>query len=375
MPDRERVGAGARRPQSRAVASVRSSSLRSAVQLVDRLADVACDAGLDLERRAVGLGREAVVRRVGRQARQDARRSGGRAPRCRGSSSITSSSIPTVQGPSSWPLGPVGPGRQRRRSVASFMRPRCRRRRRRCRRRGRPRRNARNSACSSGRWTSVSACHWTPIRNCAARVLDRLDRAVGRPGADREALAEPLDRLVVEGVDVDLGRADRRGEPAVRARSSTWWLGWSPGLRWRWATSRRRVREGAGTSVPPRATLSAWVPRQIARIGMSRCVGRAARSRARSGRGRARSGRAAGGARRRRCRGRGRARRRGRCRRAGRAAARSASSRSGGITTGMPPGRLDRPQVGEPERHLVPRRLALRAVGSTRLGRAAPPRS
>ena len=35
------------------------------------------------------------------------------------------------------------------------------------------------------------------------------------------------------------------------------------------------------------------------------------------------------------------------------------SIRSGGITTGNPAGRLDRPQVGQPERHLVARRLAL----------------
>src|ERR1700761_1300364 len=52
-----------------------------------------------------------------------------------------------------------------------------------------------------------------------ARVLDRLDRPVGRPGADPQPLAESVDRLVVEGVDVgevDLGGADDLGQ--LRAR-------------------------------------------------------------------------------------------------------------------------------------------------------------
>jgi hypothetical protein len=52
-------------------------------------------------------------------------------------------------------------------------------------------------------------------------VLDGLDRAVWGAGADPQAGAEPVDRLVVEGVDVeavadlDLVVAQRRRQPAA----------------------------------------------------------------------------------------------------------------------------------------------------------------
>ncbi len=154
-----------------------------------------------------------------------------------------------------------------------------------------------------------------------------------------QAAAEPVDRLVVERVD----RASRvapseprepaaRGEPSRRA-----WRTRSPGSRWRWSMVTPGRRSGrCWCSVPPRATLSACMPRQIARIGRPRAsAARAAR--ARSGRGRARSGRARGGGARRRSRGRGRGRRRGRCRSAAASSGSIASSSSGGITTGSPP--------------------------------------
>ena len=78
LPDRERVGAGARRPHRERRAGSPPSSPRSAASSLDRLGDRGVDAGLELERRAVRLGGEAGVRLRARRGRTC--RSGGRAP-------------------------------------------------------------------------------------------------------------------------------------------------------------------------------------------------------------------------------------------------------------------------------------------------------
>ena len=94
----------------------------------------------------------------------------------------------------------------------------------------------------------------------------------GAQATGPQALAEPVDRLMVEGVDLDLGRADDLARGGCRGRSAP--RGWRsrPG-------SALAVRDlatapgGAGAGVPPRATFSACMPRQIASTGISRRVG------------------------------------------------------------------------------------------------------
>ena len=96
-----------------------------------------------------------------------------------------------------------------------------------------------------------------------AGALDRLDRAVGGAGGDPQPAAEAVDRLVVEGVDLD--RARRRSAPARRvpASTSTSWETWQPGSLWRWPGR-------CWCSVPPQATLSACAPRQMPSSGIPR---------------------------------------------------------------------------------------------------------
>ena len=94
LPDREGVGAGARRPASRAGAGSRVELGRSAASSSIAPAIAAVDAGLDLQRRAVGLGGEAVVASAGRRGRTLSIR--WASAQVSSSSSITSSSIPTV---------------------------------------------------------------------------------------------------------------------------------------------------------------------------------------------------------------------------------------------------------------------------------------
>ena len=93
LPDREGVGAGAggphrERPQDR----VELAAQRR--QLLDRVGDPGVDAGLDLQRRAVGLRGEAVAAARGRRGRTLSIR--WASAQLVASSSITSSSIPTV---------------------------------------------------------------------------------------------------------------------------------------------------------------------------------------------------------------------------------------------------------------------------------------
>ena len=81
-----------------------------------------------------------------------------------------------------------------------------------------------------GRVDERLACHWTPIRKPFGP--DRLDRPVGRPGADPQPLPSRR-RLVVEGVDVvelDLVAADRRGERGVGSISTGWLVSCPGGL-------------------------------------------------------------------------------------------------------------------------------------------------
>ncbi len=161
-------------------------------------------------------------------------------------------------------------------------------------RRRRP--SARMTAACSGRCVRTSACHCTREVKAGAGVDDRFDRAVRRAGDDVEAVAEAVDRLVVEGVD---------GEPAA-ARDAVQRRAGVDGHGVGRLVRRRRSGGGSAMcwcSVPPRATFSACMPRQMASIGRSRSGRRragAARSRRRRGRC---SGRAAGGAPGRRCAG------------------------------------------------------------------------
>ena len=145
-----------------------------------------------------------------------------------------------------------------------------------------------------------------------ATVLDRLDRAVGRPRGGDEVLAEHVDRLVVEGVDhrraglEHARRARARGDP-----HGVHGLGGELGLAVALDVLVQRAAAGDVERLRPAADAEQRHPRP------SRPR---APARARSGRAAARSGRAARARGRRTRRGQGPARRTGRCRRGGRAA-------------------------------------------------------
>ncbi len=82
--------------------------------------------------------------------------------------------------------------------------------------------NARNSACSAGRAISSSACHWTPSRNLrlgssTASIVPSPAQAVAT-----RSRAQPVDRLVVERVDVGRLGADRRRQQAAGLDRDRW---------------------------------------------------------------------------------------------------------------------------------------------------------
>ena len=77
--------------------------------------------------------------------------------------------------------------------------------------------SAPNSGACSARWVSSSACHWTPRQKRAAGIEERLDRAVGRVRADLQAVAEPVDGLVMEAVDGEPAAAGQPVQRRVRA--------------------------------------------------------------------------------------------------------------------------------------------------------------
>ena len=173
---------------------------------------------------------------------------------------------------------------------------RCRRRQRAPPAAGRARRGGSAARRATGRrGRSAAPGHRAP-RSCR-RAHGRTTR---RP-------AELVDGLVVEAVDVEAAAPVRRcsGEPAATV---TAWAGSKGSCVWRCSSLVRSGR--CWCSVPPRATLSACIPRQIASSGRSRAVARAQQRElvlvARRGRRRAR---AAGGARARTWRGRGPGRR------------------------------------------------------------------
>ena len=216
----------------------------------------------------------------------------------------------------------------------------------------------RKSAASRARWTSVSACHWTPIRKRPARVLDPPRSCRRAPADDDQPLAEPVDRLVVEGVDVDLADPERRRARRLPDLISTGWLGWSPGELLAVGDLGRELGQVLvqGAAADDVERLGAAADRQDRHLAR---VGAAGDAPARSGRGRARSGPVGVAARRRRCGVEVGA--------AGEADAveaveqrldrllvqRRHHHRQGAR-------RLEPAQVGQAERHLVARRLALR---------------
>ena len=189
-----------------------------------------------------------------------------------------------------------------------------------------------------------------------------LDHAVRRARRHPQAVAEVVDRLVVEGVHLaasasPISRAER-GPRSIshRVRGAD-----RPGsllaVR-RYAPSGAPA--GAGTSVPPRATFSACVPRQIASSGMPSCQARrAAASSKRSMIGLRRPKLPDAAARRRRP-APGPDRRTGTRRPADRAAARRASASSAGSTTGMPPAASIARTYSTPSASSTCARLALR---------------
>ena len=103
----------------------------------------------------------------------------------------------------------------------------------------------------------------------AVRELDRLDRLVAdRPARRDQALAEPVDALVVMGLDASAARRRPPAPRASRARGAPRGRRRRPGC----ACGRcgRRRRAGAGRSVPPSATFSSCMPRQMPSTGSPR---------------------------------------------------------------------------------------------------------
>ena len=106
---------------------------------------------------------------------------------------------------------------------------------------------------------SVSACHWTREHE-GARADPRSASAVpSRARDDPQAGAGGVDGLVVEGVDATsvAPAICARREPAARARRGSATVASSD---WRWPAT-------CWCSVPPRATFSAWAPRQMPSSG------------------------------------------------------------------------------------------------------------
>ena len=116
----------------------------------------------------------------------------------------------------------------------------------------------------------------------------RLDRAVRGGGLDRQAGGQRLDPLIMQGVDRDLLGTREAMQPSARLDANRMGLALRTlargciGVEW-------SIRPGKSCSrwcsVPPRATLSSWKPRQIASSGIpsataARISGRTAASRA-----------------------------------------------------------------------------------------------
>ena len=107
----------------------------------------------------------------------------------------------------------------------------------------------------------------------AVRRLGGLDRAVGRDGGGAQAVAQPLDRLVVVGVDDLLAGAEPLGQ--ARALEHLDLVHGSARPRRVFQSPMCSMSEPVDgtswTSVPPAATLSTWLPRQIPSTGLPSC--------------------------------------------------------------------------------------------------------
>ena len=99
--------------------------------------------------------------------------------------------------------------------------------------------------------------------------LDPLDHAVVRPRHGLEVGAQLVDRLVVLGGDGVAGGAQRAAslDPSCTRTSCVLEPPATPGTPWGTAPGARCC-----SSVPPRATLSTWWPRQIASVGIARAM-------------------------------------------------------------------------------------------------------
>ena len=138
-------------------------------------------------------------------------------------------------------------------------------------------RNPSNSGRNSPVRQKFSGCHWTPRQKQRGRILDRFDDAVRRRGRHAKAGGDVFDRLMMAAVH--LARVVRSGARASASPAA------SPSRARPRARGRRpgaAAPSGCGssapvtcdgmscTSVPPQATFSTCMPRQIAKIGRSR---------------------------------------------------------------------------------------------------------
>ena len=196
-----------------------------------------------------------------------------------------------------------------------------------------------------------SACHWTPSMKgrpgaSTASTTPSGDRADTRRPAPRSATAWWWNELTL---DSSCRSARRAG---CRPRSRTAWVAIAAGRTAGAGATRRDASGRCWTSVPPRATLSAWVPRQIASNGIpiSHALPAAASSKLSTC---GSVGPSSGCGRRRRTPAPGRGRRTGRCRRGLSSSGRHRTGISAGSTTGRPPAASMALHVFESQRQLV----------------------
>ena len=255
---RERVRAGDRAARRSSCAASRARSPRRSPSCATAPGDGRRAASVaQLERRAVRLRAIACeasspVRprhhRVDREASdQSAGRAASPPPRRRPSNGTTAAGPARPRGPGGARAG-VGPGARaaagrrapdRSKSASSLRRGR----------RASRRATARRARTGAGRSSIASI---TPS---------------ARPGDGAQADAELVDRLVVEGVDLDGRAAARRRAESGATRTS---CVTRAGLAWRCSIVPSVMSGRCWCSVPPRATLSSWAPRQMPRIGSPR---------------------------------------------------------------------------------------------------------
>ena len=135
--------------------------------------------------------------------------------------------------------------------------------------RTRPRRPRPRTA--AGRRGVSSGCHCTPTHECVARAARPPGRRRRRSvRADDQAVAEPVDRLVVVALHVE---STRRSAPASRVPGRPCDRRCREHARCPAGSGRgRRRRAGAGAGCRRSATLSTWAPRQMPSTGMPRSI-------------------------------------------------------------------------------------------------------